>query len=32
MRPSFAIIDTDTGAYSDIVFALITQLGFDHRP
>jgi TnpA family transposase len=26
------VIITDTGAYSDIVFALITLLGFDYRP
>jgi TnpA family transposase len=26
------VIITDTGAYSDIVFALIMLLGFDYRP
>jgi TnpA family transposase len=26
------VIITDTGSYSDIVFALITLLGFDYRP
>ena len=26
------VIITDTGSYSDIVFGLITLLGFDYRP
>jgi len=31
-RPGPQRIITDTGSYSDVVFGLVTLLGFDYRP